>query len=195
MENRLLRAKNYMTTRIEEHLDNEAAKPSQATKRKSRRRVAWAALLILVLTVLSAVLIPVVLIMPFRSQSQRGLAVAFGLRQWSPALTLVAAMTALALVVWLWSNSRWWRKAVLVVAMIPIFSSAWFARQNHFEWMFNPLSNPAYAKTSEANFVSDSDMLLAVEHQGEAVAYPIRLMAYHHLVQDTVGGTPIVATY
>ena len=176
-------------------MDNTATEPSQETKLKKRRRVAWAALLILVLTVLSAVIIPVGLIMPFRSQSQRGLALAFGLRRWSPSLTLAAAVTAIALVVWLWSNSRWWRKAVLVVALITIFSAAWFARQNHFEWMFNPLRNPAYAKISEANFVTDSDMLLAVENQGEAVAYPIRLMAYHHLVQDTVGGTPIVATY
>ena len=184
-----------MTTGIEEHVDNTANKPSQETTLKNRRRVASAALLILVLTVLSVVLIPVGLIMPFRSQSQRGLAVAFGLRRWSPSLTLVAAVIAFALVVWLWSNSRWWRKAVLVVAMIPILSAAWFARQNHFEWMFNPLPNAAYAKISEAHFVTDSEMLLAVENQGEAVAYPIRLMAYHHLVQDTVGGTPIVATY
>ena|SRR5437762_3558987 len=176
-------------------MDNTATEPSQETKLKKRRRVAWAALLILVLTVLSVVLIPVGLIMPFRSQSQRGLALAYTLRRWSPALTLIAAVIAFALVLWLWSGSRWWRKAVLVVALIPIFSAAWFARQNHFEWMFNPLPNPAYAKISEANFVSDSDMLLAVENQGGAVAYPIRLMAYHHLVQDTVGGTPIVATY
>ena len=42
---------------------------------------------------------------------------------------------------------------------------------------------------------NDSDMVLAVENQGEAVAYPIRLMAYHHVVQDTVGGVPLVATY
>jgi hypothetical protein len=61
--------------------------------------------------------------------------------------------------------------------------------------MFNPLPNAAYAKIGEANFLGDSDMLLAFENQGEAVAYPIRLMAYHHLVEDTVGGTPIVATY
>ena len=185
-----------MTTGIEEHhVGNTATEQSQETKLKKQRRVAWAALLILVLTVLSAVLIPVGLIMPFRSQSQRGLAVAYTLRRWSPSLTLVAAVVAIALVVWLWSNSRWWRKAVLVIALIPIFSAAWFARQNHFEWMFNPLPNAAYAKISEAEFVGDSDMLLAVENQGEAVAYPIRLMAYHHLVQDTVGGTPIVATY
>ncbi len=176
-------------------MHNTAIEPSHQTKLKNRRRFAWAVLTILVLTVLSAVIIPVGLIMPFRSQSQRGLALAFGLRRWSPSLTLVAAVIAIALVVWLWSNSRWWRKAVLVVALIPIFSAAWFARQNHFEWMFNPLPNPAYAKITEANFVGDSDMLLAVENRGEAVAYPIRLMAYHHLVQDTVGGTPIVATY
>ena len=176
-------------------MHNTAIEPSHQTKLKNRRRFAWAVLTILVLTVLSAVIIPVGLIMPFRSQSQRGLALAFGLRRWSPSLTLVAAVIAIALVVWLWSNSRWWRKAVLVVALIPIFSAAWFARQNHFEWMFNPLPNPAYAKITEANFVGDSDMLLAVENRGEAVAYPIRLVAYHHLVQDTVGGTPIVATY
>src|SRR2546423_1033938 len=137
-------------------MDNTATEPLQETKLKKRRRVAWAALFILVLTVLSAVIIPVGLIMPFRSQSQRGLDVAFGLRRWSPSLTLIAVIIAIALVVWLWSNSSWWRKAVLVVAMIPIFSAAWFARQNHFEWMFNPLPNPAYAKISEANFVSDS---------------------------------------
>jgi hypothetical protein len=38
-------------------------------------------------------------------------------------------------------------------------------------------------------------MVLAVEIGGESVAYPVRLMAYHHLVGDTVGGVPIVATY
>ena len=41
----------------------------------------------------------------------------------------------------------------------------------------------------------DGDRVLAVTMNGEAVAYPIRLMGYHHVVEDTVGGTPIVATY
>jgi hypothetical protein len=38
-------------------------------------------------------------------------------------------------------------------------------------------------------------MVLSVKVNGEAVAYPVRLMAYHHVVQDIVGGTPLVATY
>jgi len=176
-------------------MDNTAIESSPRIKPKTRRRLAAATLAILVITVLSAVIIPVALIMPFRPQSQNGLELSFALRRWSPALTIAAAVAALALVVWLWSNSRWWRKAIMAVALLPMFTAAWFARQNHFEWMFKPLPNAAYAQISEANFVGDSDMVLAVENQGEAVAYPIRLMAYHHLVQDTVGGTPLVATY
>ena len=176
-------------------MDHIASASPLKSQTKKRRRIAWAVLIILALAVLLAVIIPVALIMPFRPQSPNDLAVAFGLRRWSPSLTLVAAVVALALAVWLWSNSRWWRKGVLVITLIAIFTGAWFARQNHFEWMFNALPNPAYAKTSDAGFVSDSDIVLAVENQGEAVAYPIRLMAYHHLVQDIVGGTPLVATY
>ena len=61
--------------------------------------------------------------------------------------------------------------------------------------MFNPLAHSAYAKADDASFVGAEDMVLAVEHNGDAVAYPVRLMAYHHVVGDTVGGTPIVATY
>ena len=176
-------------------MDNLATETTPKHQLKSRRRLAWAALLLLTLAVLSSVIIPVVLIMPFRPQSQGGLALAYTLRRWSPWSTLIGAALGIVLVIWLWRGTRWWRKPALVVALILTFAATWFARQNHFEWMFNPLPNAAYAKTTDAAFMTDSDMVLAVENQGEAVAYPVRLMAYHHVVQDTVGGTPLVATY
>lgn len=120
----------------------------------------------------------------------------YTLRRWSPLVTLLASALALMLVVWLWPRSRsWWHKAVAMIVVIPLLAVTWFARQNHFEWMFNPLASTAYAQASEAGFVADTDTVMAVENNGEAVAYPIRLMAYHHLVQDIVGGTPVVATY
>jgi len=37
-------------------------------------------------------------------------------------------------------------------------------------------------------------MVLAVKIHGEAVAYPVRQMGYHHIMQDVVGGVPIAAT-
>ena len=111
---------------------------------------------------------------------------------------------ALAACVWLTAptlisglrRGRWWSRIILVLLLAPVFAATWLARQNHFEWMFNPLPNPAYAQATEASsFVKSDDRVLAVTMGGESVAYPIRIMAYHHLVQDTVGGTPIVATY
>ncbi len=159
-------------------------------------RAAWGALLLIVLGGLATVLLPVWLIQPFRPQSPRGLEVSYTLRRWSPLVTLLASALALMLAVWLWPRSRrWWRKAAAMIVVIPLLAVAWFARQNHFEWMFNPLASTAYAQASEAGFVADADTVMAVENNGEAVAYPIRLMAYHHVVQDIVGGTPVVATY
>jgi hypothetical protein len=160
------------------------------------RRAAWATLILITLVSLTIVLVPVWIIQPFAKQSEQGLKLSYTMRSWSPLLTLVTAALALTLVVWLWSGARpWWRKAALVVTVLPLLAATWFARQNHFEWMFNPLANAAYAKTNEAGFVADKDMVLAVDQNGEAVAYPVRLMAYHHIVQDVVGGTSIVATY
>jgi hypothetical protein len=160
------------------------------------RKVAWLALVVITAAALAVVLLPVWIIQPFRPQSQRGLELSYAMRLWSPMLTVIAAAVALMLVVWLWRNSRrWWRKVLLIIVLLPVLGAAWLARQNHFEWMFNPLANPAYAKTSEAGFVDDNDIVMAIELKEEAAAYPVRLMAYHHIVQDVVGGTPIVATY
>ena len=157
---------------------------------------AWVGLVVILLAALAMVLIPVLVIMPFKAQTESGVELSYTLRRWSPLGTLFASAAALGLAVWLWPRSRrWWRKAALVVILLPLLAATWFARQNHFEWMFSPLANPAYAGAGEAGFVADTEMVLAVEHNGEAVAYPVRLMAYHHIVQDVVGGTPVVATY
>ena len=158
-------------------------------------RAAWMFLLMTTLVVLVIVLGPVWIIQPFKPQSQLGLEVSYAMRRWSPLVTVIALAFGLFLVVRLWISSRRWKRALLVIVFVPLLVSTWFARQNHFEWMFNPLANAAYAKTSEAGFVDDTDIVLAVESNGEAAAYPVRLMAYHHVVHDTVGGTPIVATY
>jgi uncharacterized BrkB/YihY/UPF0761 family membrane protein len=160
------------------------------------RRTAWVALLSLALIGLAIVMIPVWIVQPFKPQTNSGLKLSYALRSWSPLVTLIAATAALILVIWLFPGARrWWRKAALVVIVLPLLAATWFARQNHFEWMFHPLAQTAYAKTSDAAFVADTDIVLAVENKGEAVAYPVRQMAYHHLVHDVVGGTPIVATY
>ena len=161
-----------------------------------KSKAAWLILILIVVVAIAIVALPVWIIQPFRPQSQRGVELSYALRRWSPQLTIILLAIGISLLFWLWRASRgWWRKALLVVIFLPLVATTWFARQNHFEWMFNPLANATYARVGAAQFVDEGDIVMSVEKNGEAAAYPIRLMAYHHLVQDTVGGIPIVATY
>jgi hypothetical protein len=168
---------------------------AQGDNRKGHRLI-WPVLLALLLLSIAFVAIPVFLIQPFRPQTDRALEISYSLRRWSPLVTALTLAAAFALVLWHWRYSRrWWRKSLLVIVLLLSVAPTWFARQNHFEWMFNPLHHSAYVKANDASFVRGADMVLAVRINNEAVAYPVRLMAYHHVVSDTVGGTPICATY
>jgi hypothetical protein len=161
----------------------------------ARRKLVWLVLFVLVIAIVAVVLTPVFKIMPFKAQTPRVMEVSYLMRRWSPLLTVAGSLVILTLSIALWLRGRWWSRIVLLLLLVPTLGATWLARQNHFEWMFNPLPNPAYARVADASFVSENDRVLAVKIGSESVAYPIRLMAYHHLVGDTVGGTPIVATY
>ena len=161
----------------------------------NRRKLLWISLLVLIAVVMSVVLTPVFLIMPFKAQTSRILEVSYVMRRWSPIVTVLGSLLILTLTIRLWLGGRWWSRVVLVLLLVPAFAATWLARQNHFEWMFNPLPNPAYVKANDVKFINDDDRVLSVTLGNESVAYPIRLMGYHHVVQDTVGDTPIVATY
>jgi hypothetical protein len=45
------------------------------------------------------------------------------------------------------------------------------------------------------NKVNQSKLVLGVELNGVAKAYPIEIIGYHHQVRDNVGGTPVMITY
>ncbi len=169
---------------------------AQPPSNNPKRKLAWLALFVIVIAALAIVMTPAMLIVPFKPQTSRAVEISYLLKSWSPLATLLALIVSLALAVWLWRGKRsWWRRSLLVLSFVPLLASAWFARQNHFEWMFNPLKQTAFAKADQVKTVDDKDMVLAVAINGEAVAYPVREMAYHHVVHDTVGGVPIVATY
>jgi Protein of unknown function (DUF3179) len=156
----------------------------------------WFLLIIVAITAFAVVAIPVYLIQPFAPQTAHGIETSYFLKSWSPVFTIVSAIIALFLSIVIWRNSkRWFTNIALILPLVLIGFSVWFAQQNHFLWMFNPLANSSYAPVSESNFIKDDEMVLAVKINNEAVAYPILQMAYHHVVADVVGGQPITATY
>jgi hypothetical protein len=171
--------------------------PSQYTEKISlpRRRLAVMSIFILTLISLTVIAVPVWLIMPFHVQTHRILEVSYIFRRVSPILTVIVSAAIIFQMIRIWKGRRWWTKGAMTIALLLALFCTWAARFNHFELMFNPIKDPAYASTTEASFVADSDMVMAVEINGEAAAYPIRQLGYYHVVQDVVGGVPIVVTY
>lgn len=151
------------------------------------------ALFLLVVAAVALVLLPAFILNPFEPETPRGLAIAHAAKRWAPLVTIVLFAAGLWLSRALWS--RWWRKTLVVVAMLVLVATIWLSRQNHFEWMFKPLANAAFASAPAASFLTDDEMVLAVAQNGDAAAYPIRQLAYHHIVHDVVGNVPIVVTY
>ena len=163
---------------------------------RAHRLTTWALAVLIVLGLLSWVLAPVVLLHPYRAQSAFGIGVAYDLRRTAPLVTLAGLFLLLPLLARLGSGvRRRWQWVPIGGLALLASGSAWFARQNHFEWMFNPVPKPEYATVRLVDFVADTDMVVAVEIGGDAVAWPVRQLAYHHLVEDTVGGVPLVSTY
>ena len=59
-----------------------------------------------------------------------------------------------------------------------------------------PLEFPAQIFPEEAaGWINDTDVVVGVEIDGDARAYPIRIIAWHEMVNDTIGGVPVSLAY
>ncbi|MCH7999969.1 MAG: DUF3179 domain-containing protein [Chloroflexi bacterium] len=63
------------------------------------------------------------------------------------------------------------------------------------ESLFVPLDNPIFIAADEADFLDAGDLVLGLTIAGESRAYPTSMMTYHHIVNDTFGGRPILVTF
>jgi Protein of unknown function (DUF3179) len=50
-------------------------------------------------------------------------------------------------------------------------------------------------KDTYNNVITTDKLVLGVAHNGQAKAYPIQFLGYHHQVQDSIGGKPVMITY
>lgn len=158
-------------------------------------RLKWLGPVLLPAIAIALVVVPLAIDQPFGSQTPRTMWLAYTLRRWSPMLTAGLLVAMLVVAVRLSRRSRWWTRLALTIALTMTAGAAWLSWQNPFEWMFNPLPRPRFVAAGEARFVEARDLVLAVSVDGDAAAYPIRQMAYHHLVNDRIGRTPAVVTY
>ena len=167
----------------------------------TRALVLWTVTVAAGVVAVAVVGLPVWLIQPFAPQTPDAVALSWQLRRAAPGVTGALALVVLAAVAVLWSwpslerRRLMLRRTALVVIAGVALGAAWFARQNHFEWMFRPFPDPRFVAAAEATDVPTGAPVLGVASGEAALAFPITRLGYHHLVNATLGDVPIVATY
>ena len=160
----------------------------------TRRRLALTWLFCLAVAFL-CVAYPLYVIRPFRAQGPRELAAALMVLRFRPTITVLCAAAALAALIWYWRLQKrivWRLLAVAGTACVALLALA--ARVSIYELMFHHLDHPEFAAADKVKLDND-EKVIVVKIGGEARAYPIRSMSYHHVANDIVGQTAIVATY
>lgn len=115
-------------------------------------------------------------------------------------------------------NNIWWlRLLLIVILLIPVFSffrrGRWWQRTLlsigvllyafvAYEVNFKMLADKMFLQPKEKLFLSmtadttqKNKLVLGVVINNQAKAYPVEILGYHHQVQDSVGGVPVIVTY
>jgi hypothetical protein len=134
-----------------------------------------------------ALIYPVYVIRPFRHQAPGELALAMQIMRYRPIMESVCALVAIFCAVR--------RRSLLTIAgAVSVVGCALLSRIHIYEQMFHPDEQPAFAAASESK-LAPKEQVIAISVAGAARAYPVRIISYHHIINDTLAGEPVVATY
>jgi len=174
----------------------------QVLEEKKVETKAWPWLmfgLVCAVAAVACVWFPIHIIRPFHPQEAKALTAALWVHDAGPLLAALCAALAVGLTIWSWKRvsgrvRRIWFRIAMVCLSVVAIAGACLTHVNIFEKMFHPYDAPAF-ESADKSSVDRDDMVLGVSLGGHARAYPILMMGYHHIVNDTVGGVPIAVTY
>ena len=165
-----------------------------AYPRRNRRTFTFVLLACLAVSLIS-VAYPIYVIRPFRHQGVQELAVALAVLRARLAVGLFCSVAALFAARWIWgAEAKRWRRALVCVGAAAVCGFTALSRINIYELMFHPLDRLVFVAQDQVK-LDAGEMVIAVNLNGAARAYPVRSMSYHHIVNDVVAGRPITATY
>ncbi|MGD9794352.1 MAG: DUF3179 domain-containing protein [Acidimicrobiia bacterium] len=58
-----------------------------------------------------------------------------------------------------------------------------------------PIDAARFVTARSADFLADTEPVLAVDVNGEHRAYPVQILIWHEIVNDTIAGVPVAVTY
>lgn len=115
---------------------------------------------------------------------------------------IVPPLSIALLVVGALLTARSWRRhsgrlfrAASMLPVVVLLIGVVLARGTFVELMFSPVDEARFVTVADAGFLEPEHLVLGVSIAGEAKAYPVAVMTYHHIVNDRLAGEPYVATY
>jgi hypothetical protein len=135
------------------------------------------------------------LLMPFPgSQELDLLQLAYTLEKLLPFSRTIGILLVLSPIIDGLLNGTLWRRAGMALLLGFVLAGAWFVQMYSADVMFRAPKHIAFA-SGGANTMPPETIVLGVTDGPVAKAYPVRLMAYHHFISDTVGGQQLLITY
>ncbi|MEZ0483801.1 DUF3179 domain-containing (seleno)protein [Fibrella aquatica] len=122
--------------------------------------------------------------------------VAYWLHQYVPWLRAMLLLLLITPVFTVITKPGKTRHRWLVLGLVGIYAGAFYmvSMTMMADHMFLQPTTKRMLPMSQ-NKIPANKLILGVVENGEARAYPLQLIGYHHQVRDTVGGKPIMVTY
>lgn len=135
-------------------------------------------------------------IMPFPgSQKSNTIDIAYFISKYIWWIRLIGLILFIPPMIYIFRNSKWWRKILLgIFVLLYGFIFYMFNFKFLADKMFIQPQHKMLASVA-TNKVDSTRLVIGVHIKGQAKAYPIEIIGYHHQVQDTIGGEPVMVTY
>ena len=148
------------------------------------------------LLLLATEILRVYFIMPFPgSQRSNTIGIAYFLNNYIWLFRILGLILFVPAMVYVFRNGKWWKKILLGIFVV-LYGAVFYMFNFKFlaDKMFIQPKNKILA-TVATNTVDSNKLIIGVVINNKANAYPIEIIGYHHQVQDTMGGEPVMITY
>ncbi|MFI5153322.1 MAG: DUF3179 domain-containing (seleno)protein [Chitinophagales bacterium] len=135
-------------------------------------------------------------IMPFPgSQHQNSIRIAYFLGNYIIWFRLLGLILFPPAFYYYFKKAGFWKKVLLLIP-VAFYLLIFYAFNFRFlaDKMFYQPRNKSMV-SADKNKVDTNQLVIGISMNGEAKAYPIQIIGYHHQVKDTLHGQPIMVTY
>jgi len=148
------------------------------------------------LILLATEILRVYFIMPFPgSQRANTIDIAYFISKYIWFFRVFGLILFVPAMFYVFRHSKWWKK-ILLGFFVLLYATIFYFFNFKFlaDKMFIQPQHKILASVA-GNKIDSNKLVIGVAINGQASAYPIEIIGYHHQVQDTVGEVAVMVTY